>query len=238
MDIGVIYREGSLDATNLIPVVKENGKLNFSAIALPFKFPFMGTQYDTIYVSDNALITFSKNDYIYPYLHDGRTYLRNRRCISAGYSASGESFRGDFDTIYMSVSDSAALFQWKYKNPSNNFTQISSIRINNEGKIEIGRPIIDYGSSDLYWQGISAGDGIADHVFMLTLNSDASLDKIPTLRFRLFEGEDVLLERLLELPTTVSRPLILNVGNTTKSVDTLVKYSLLLDRTLASSRQI
>lgn len=465
------HREGSLDATNLIPVVKENGKLNFSAIALPFKFPFMGTQYDTIYVSDNALITFSKNDYIYPYLHDGRTYLRNRRCISAGYSASGESFRGDFDTIYMSVSDSAALFQWKYKNPSNNFTQISSIRINNEGKIEIGRPIIDYGSSDLYWQGISAGDGITDlmesyrdanpsvrgiltltpkynsdlasitpdgllklnstgtssinsllvkvsdrnnrtslkrfyitknlilnaiwtgtdnsltdklslrvtntglgsvivnsvdcsttypgivltkennvfnknlsfnesvvkdsvffvtflgsypqhepvlfnfkiftsndtlsynllytregedvrmiqaivddgddqkldrgeisdlkisvlnntgsgkkslkwelesltsdvtigpdqqnpdeelspyaitdHVFTLTLNSDAALDKIPTLRFRLFEGEDVLLERLVELPTTVNRPLILNVGNTTKSVDTLVKY--------------
>lgn len=158
----LVHKEGSLESSNLTPVVKDNTKLNFSAIALPFKFPFMGQLYDTLYVSDNALITFAKNDYIYPYLHDGRTYLRNRRCISAGYSASGEAFRGDYDTIFMAINDSSALFQWRYKNPTNYFTQISNIRVHKSGRIEIGRPIIDYNTSDLYWQGISAGDGLTD----------------------------------------------------------------------------
>jgi hypothetical protein len=84
----------------------------YAKVVLPFKFPFYGKEYDTIYVNAYGFIAFEPTQLPYMYLMDEDGMLRRSKVISPAFSIKNLLGSGS-SGMWKDVSSNEAGFRWK-----------------------------------------------------------------------------------------------------------------------------
>ncbi len=117
----------------LVPSDPETG---FTAVALPFEFPFFGQLYDTLYMHVNGYLMFDRQDMPYYYLLFDEPYLQQIKAI-AGYMHYRLALNSQQDYISMTSGDDQVVFKWHISAKEGNSYAAFSISVFPDGQIKI-----------------------------------------------------------------------------------------------------
>lgn len=143
------------------------------AVVLPFKFPFYGNSYDTVFVHENGYLLFQSITAPYPYVQDEKLFLKQIRAISPLMNKM-QGANAPEDGIWYMADSTQAVFSWKVGAevlPPEQ-TDEFSLTLNKNGKIRFSYG--DLLATPVFATviGLSNGDGI-NYQFVNSTGSDS-----------------------------------------------------------------
>lgn len=90
-----------------------NSEIPQNSVALPFKFPFCGGEYDTIYVNHTGFVAFESSEMPYNYTTDGENVLSSIKCIGAAHHEL--IINANYHRCWVKTNDSICEIQWKFE---------------------------------------------------------------------------------------------------------------------------
>jgi PKD repeat protein len=130
----------------------------YAMVILPFRFPFFGKAYDTVYVNQYGFVTFDPQPYPYPFVRDEEGMVRFCRCISPAFSIHHESGSAPF--AWVESAPGRVIIRWQLFFPTepgslNNFELI----LYPDGKFEFRYgDMINPDPDETTYSGYSNGD--------------------------------------------------------------------------------
>jgi hypothetical protein len=144
-----------------IQVYPQTSGKPYTAVALPFAFPFFGKSFDTVYMNVYGMVHFSEKHLPYPYLCSATDMLDYISAITPGFSWDYVIRPGDGDGMWISSSPDSVRFRWK----------LSLAGMETQTNVEFGLTLFPDGkvtfcygpaqlepNSIITWCGISSGD--------------------------------------------------------------------------------
>lgn len=140
---------------------------SFSAVALPFSFPFFGKPYDTIYVNYFGFIAFEPQNLPAPYITDETAMLRMFPLVVPSFSQQYTYVAGKNDGIWFEADASHAVIRWKTtvaghaSGSSNDF----SVILYPDGRFDFCYGTMEnLGFTHTFYHGVSKGDGLNSEI--------------------------------------------------------------------------
>ena len=134
---------------------------SYTAVALPFSFPFYGKKYDTIYVNNYGFITFDSQYLPEPYVTDEMNMLEMFPTITPAFSQEYTYQANKNDGIWFQADASHAVIRWKVsvlKHLSASVNDFALI-LYPDGQFEFRYGTMNnQGFRQIFYSGISKGD--------------------------------------------------------------------------------
>ena len=146
----------------------------YVTVALPFSFPFLGKQYDTLWMNTLGLVCFDNVDVPYFFTCDDLAMLKSFAGIFPAYTRKYFSGQSYSDSMHYSLSPSKAVFRWfmKVNFAAGSITNNVELILYPDGKYEVRYGSMSNPTIDMpFYTGWSAGDGICYEIEKLTNRS-------------------------------------------------------------------
>jgi hypothetical protein len=92
---------------------EETDEIPYSKVVLPFRFPFFGKQYDTVYMNSRGMLQFTSDHLPYPYLSSWEEMLRNVPVIFPAFSSNHRIVNSEGDGMWVLLDPQQVTFRWK-----------------------------------------------------------------------------------------------------------------------------
>ncbi len=134
---------------------------SFASIALPFKFPFFGKRFDSIFVNYFGFISFEPQNLPAPYTTDETGMLRMFPLVVPSFSQQYVYQSSKNDGIWFQADTTHAIIRWKASVAGHVFTSTNdfSIILYPDGRFEFCYGTMEnLGFAHTFYKGVSKGD--------------------------------------------------------------------------------
>lgn len=155
-----------------------NGK---ALVELPFSFPYFGKSFNEVYATSDGYLIFENTLIPWPFYIEGRTYFIDKPMIAPSMSNPYIINNAEGDGVWYEENDNYVTFRWKMSVYQNTGTVNATVRLYDDGRIEMNFGEFNVPSFVRRYTGISAGDG--SNYYLMSHNPDYSPQPDQLIRY-------------------------------------------------------